>query len=111
MGIPFYGYLYSSVNNSNNGLYQSFGGSNSIGYQAIKDNYLNKPGYTSHIHSQSKVPWLFNGTIFISYEDPKSIGHKTDYIKSKKLGGAMVWELSQDPEGELLRALYQGLKQ
>ncbi|WP_460643601.1 glycoside hydrolase family 18 protein [Lacrimispora brassicae] len=111
MGIPFYGYLYSSVKDSNNGLYQSFGGSNSIGYQAIKDNYLNKAGYTGHFHAQSKVPWLFNGTIFISYEDPKSIGYKTDYIKSKKLGGAMVWELSQDPGGELLGALYHGLRQ
>ncbi len=111
MGIPFYGYLYSSVNNSNNGMYQTFGGSSSIGYQDIKDKYLNKPGYTSHFHSQSMVPWLFNGTIFISYEDPKSIGYKSDYIKSKKLGGAMVWELSQDPKGELLSTLYHGLKQ
>ncbi|CUX53284.1 Chitinase A1 precursor [Clostridium sp. C105KSO15] len=111
MGIPFYGYLYSSVSNSNNGMYQTFGGSSSIGYQDIKDKYLNKPGYTSHFHSQSMVPWLFNGTIFISYEDPKSIGYKSDYIKSKKLGGAMVWELSQDPKGELLSALYHGLKQ
>jgi len=111
MGIPFYGYLYSSVNNSNNGMYQTFGGSSSIGYQDIKDKYLNKPGYTSHFHSQSMVPWLFNGTIFISYEDPKSIGYKSDYIKSKKLGGAMVWELSQDQKGELLSALYHGLKQ
>ncbi len=111
MGIPFYGYLYSSVNNSNNGMYQTFGGSSSIGYQDIKDKYLNKPGYTSHFHSQSMVPWLFNGTIFISYEDSKSIGYKSDYIKSKKLGGAMVWELSQDSKGELLSALYHGLKQ
>jgi chitinase len=110
MGIPFYGYLYSSVNNSNNGMYQTFGGSSSIGYQDIKDKYLNKPGYTSHFHSQSMVPWLFNGTIFISYEDSKSIGYKSDYIKSKKLGGAMVWELSQDSKGELLSALYHGLK-
>jgi chitinase len=111
MGIPFYGYLYSSVKNSNNGLYQTFGGANSIPYHAIKENYLSKPGYSSYFHFQAKVPWLFNRTVFISYEDPESIGYKTDYIKSKKLGGAMVWELSQDPEGELLNALYDGLKQ
>lgn len=110
MGIPFYGYIYSSVNDSNRGLYQTFGGSNSISYQAIKANYLTKAGYTRYVHSQSMVPWLFNGTIFISYEDPESIAHKTDYIKSKKLGGAMIWELSQDPEGELLTALYDGMK-
>ena len=110
MGIPFYGYLYSSVNNSNNGLYQTYGGANSISYKEIKANYLNKTGYTRYFHSQSMVPWLFNGTIFISYEDPQSIAYKTDYIKSKKLGGAMVWELGQDSNGELLDTLYNGLK-
>ena len=56
------------------------------------------------------VPWMFNGTIFISYEDPQSIAEKTAYIKSKKLGGAMIWELSQDSDGELLNALHDGMK-
>lgn len=111
MGIPFYGYLYSSVGNSNQGMYQRFGGANSISYQDIQTNYLHKSGYTRSFHSQSKVPWLFNGTIFISYEDAESIGYKSEFIKSKKLGGAMVWELSQDPSGELLGVLYRGLNQ
>ncbi|WP_394525689.1 glycoside hydrolase family 18 protein [Lacrimispora sp. JR3] len=109
MGIPFYGYLYSSVSPSNRGMYQKFGGANSISYEDIKTNYLNKSGYTRFFHSQSKAPWLFNGTIFISYEDGQSIGYKSEFIKSKNLGGAMVWELSQDPKGELLFALYHGL--
>lgn len=110
MGIPFYGYLYSSVRNSNNGLYQTYGGANSISYKDIKANYLNKTGHTRFFHSQSLVPWLFNSTIFISYEDPQSIAGKTNYIKSKNLGGAMIWELSQDSNGELLNALYDGMK-
>ena len=110
LGIPFYGYLFSSVNNTNNGLYQSYSGANSISYQLIVDNYLSKPTFTRHFHSQSMVPWLFDGSIFISYEDPQSIAYKTDYIKSKKLGGAMVWELSQDPNEVLLGTLYNGMK-
>lgn len=111
MGIPFYGYLYSSVTDLNQGVYQRFGGASSIGYQAIKNNYLNQSGYTRSFHSQSKVPWLFNGTIFISYEDPESISYKSGFIDTKKLGGAMVWELSQDPSGELLGELHKGLHQ
>ena len=110
LGIPFYGYLLSSVNNTNNGLYQTYAGANSISYQLIVDNYLSKPTFTRHFHSQSMVPWLFDGSIFISYEDPQSIAYKTDYIKSKKLGGAMVWELSQDPNEVLLGTLYNGMK-
>lgn len=110
MGIPFYGYLYSSVPNNNHGLYQSFSGANSINYSQIAANYLNQPGYTRYFHSQSMVPWLYNGSTFISYEDAQSIGLKTDYIKSNGLGGAMIWELSQDPDKVLLNALYNGLQ-
>jgi chitinase len=56
------------------------------------------------------VPWLFNGSTFITYEDPESMGRKAEYIKSKGLGGAMIWELSQDPNRVLLNALYNGLQ-
>ncbi len=110
MGIPFYGYLYSAANHSGNGLYQTFGGASSISYRDIKANYLGKAGYMGYIHPQSKVSWMYNGTIFISYEDPLSLANKAAYIKSKKLGGAMIWELSQDSEAELLHALYDGIK-
>jgi chitinase len=110
MGVPFYGYKYTSANSSGRGLYSSYSSAASVNYDKIVKNYLNKNGYTRYFHSQSKVPWLYNGSTFISYEDPESIGFKTDYIKSKKLGGAMIWELSQDSDGVLLDALYEGLK-
>ncbi|MDF2485277.1 MAG: glycoside hydrolase family 18 [Herbinix sp.] len=110
MGVPFYGYLYKAVGNSNNGLYQTYSGAASISYANIAANYLNAPGYVRFFHNVSKIPWLFNGTNFISYEDAESMGLKASYIKSKDLGGAMIWELSQDPNEVLLSALYQGLK-
>jgi chitinase len=109
MGIPFYGYQYSSVKNSDRGLYGTFSGAKPVNYNVIEKNYLNQKGYIRYFHSQSKVPWLYNGSTFISYEDPESIGIKTGYIKSKGLGGAMVWELSQDPDRVLLNALYDDL--
>jgi chitinase len=109
MGIPFYGYLYSSVNNFNDGLYQPFVGASSITYGQIASNYLNAPGFTRFFHPQSKAPWLFNGSVFISYDDPESIGYKTEFIRTRGLDGAMIWELSQDPNKILLFFLYQGL--
>lgn len=109
MGIPFYGYQYSSVKNSNQGLYGTFTSAKPVNYNTIEKNYLNQKGYTRYFHSQSKVPWLYNGSSFVSYEDPESIRFKTDYIKSKGLGGAMVWELSQDPDRVLLNTLYNDL--
>jgi len=110
MGVPFYGYIYKSVGNLNNGLYQSYSGANSISYANIEGNYLNATGYVRYWHSQSMVPWLFNGSTFISYDDAQSMGYKAAYINSKGLGGAMMWELSQDPNRVLLTALYNGLK-
>jgi GH18 family chitinase len=32
----------------------------------------------------------------ISYDDPKSMAIKADYVKARKLGGMMFWELSGD---------------
>jgi len=46
MGVPFYGYKYASVNNANNGLYQTFTGASSISYAGIAANYLNNVSST-----------------------------------------------------------------
>jgi chitinase len=110
MGVPFYGYIYKAVTNTNNGLYQTYSGASSISYANIAANYLNTPGYIRYFHGESKVPWLFNGTNFISYDDEESMRYKASYIANKGLGGAMIWELSQDPGAILLRALYNGLQ-
>jgi Chitinase len=110
MGVPFYGYIYKSVTNSNNGLYQTYSGASSISYANVAGNYLNAAGYVRYWHSQSMVPWLFNGSTFISYEDEQSMAYKASYIKTKGFAGAMIWELSQDPNRVLLNSLYNGLQ-
>jgi|GEM_PF-3789889 len=111
MGVPFYGYRYTSVNKANNGLYQNYSGGSSINYANIAANYLKTPGYARYFHPESMVPWLFNGSTFISYEDEESMKSKGQYIRNKGLGGGMIWELSQDPNRILLNSLYNGLKE
>ncbi|MDN3016436.1 glycosyl hydrolase family 18 protein [Paenibacillus sp. BSR1-1] len=111
MGIPFYGRVYNQVNNVNNGLYQSFtGGGSALSYGQLEASYLNKNGFIRYWEPDSKVPWLFNGSQFISYDDPESIGYKTSFIKSMGLGGAMMWELSQDPNKVLISKIYNDLR-
>jgi chitinase len=103
MGLPLYGRAYNQVVNADNGLYQSYsGGGSAIGYGELLTKYINLNGYTRYWDNDSKVPWLFNGSQFISYDDEESIGYKTSYIKSMGLGGAMMWELSNDPNKKLL---------
>ncbi|CAO3588910.1 unnamed protein product [Absidia cylindrospora] len=59
----------------------------------------------------TQTPWLFNpkSKTFISYDDPQSIGIKTDYALSKNLGGLMVWSVDED-NGELLSVAAKILK-
>lgn len=110
MGVPFYGYLYQNVKNRNNGLYQTFSGGKSVSFADIQSKYLNKNGYVRRYHKQSQVPWLFNGSSFISYDDATSMAKKASFAKSKYLGGVAIWELSQDPNKILLNSLYNQLK-
>ena len=81
------------------------------GYTAIADTFLKNPGFVRHWDDVAKVPWLYNATTkeWISYDDPKSIRIKGEYIAAQKLGGAMFWELSHD-NGALLDALRAGLR-
>ena len=55
-------------------------------------------GWVKYWDDTAKVPYLYNSTTnqFVSYDDPESIAIKVNYLKSKGLGGAMIWELSED---------------
>ena len=109
VGIPFYGYLYTVSKNTNNGLYQAHTEGKALSWDVIKNKYVNNPEYTKNFHEESLVPWLYNGKTFISYDDSHSVALKAEYIRENNLAGAMIWELSQDSEGELLNSLYDGL--
>ena len=112
MGIPFYGRVYNQVQPMRNGLYQRFsGGGSAISYAELQEKYINKNKFTRYWSPDSKVPWLFNGSQFISYDDVESIRYKTSFIKSIGLGGSMMWELSQDPSNVLLTEIYDDLRQ
>ncbi len=109
MGLPFYGYRYDNIQNANNGFLQSFIGAKSITYKEIVT-LINTNSFTRHFHSEAKVPWIYDGSTFISYDDEESIAIKTQYINSKGLGGAMIWELSHDPSGELLNTIFSNMR-
>lgn len=65
-------------------------------YWDIEANYTPANGYYRYFDERSKVPYLSNGTTFITYDDIESIGYKLDYVKKSKLGGVMFWEYAGD---------------
>jgi chitinase len=54
----------------------------------------------------TQTPWLYNPTnkVYVSYDDPISLGVKTKHALSKDLAGLFVWSVEQD-NGELLSAI------
>jgi len=110
LGIPFYGYIYSGVTNANDGLYQTYTSGKSIAYDNIVSGYLSSSVYGKYYDAEAKVPYLFNGSVFITYDDPVSIAEKANYVSANDLAGASVWELSQNKDGTLLRTLYENLQ-
>lgn len=108
MGIPFYGYRYTGVGSTNNGLYQKYSSALEITYDRIVSLYM--PSYKRYWQQEACVPWLYGDSAFISYDDGQSAGLKAGYIKQNGLAGAGIWELSQNKDGTLLGVIYDKLK-
>ena len=108
MGLPFYGYGWTDVEKTNNGLFQPGHGVHSDQpYHSIR---ALAPPFAVYRDERSQAPWLYNGDTFWTYEDPVSVRFKASYAANEKLAGVMIWELSGDTDdAELLAAAYRSL--
>lgn len=108
MGVPFYGYSWTAVGHTNNGLFQT--GRAVHGDQPYR--YIRTLTAASSVYRdpRSQAPWLFDGETFWTYEDAVSVRYKVSYAANKRLGGVMIWELSDDTtDAELLNTAHQAL--
>jgi chitinase len=108
MGLPFYGYSWTAVDKTDNGLFQAgHGVRDDRPYSYIRGL---SASFSSYRDQRSKAPWLFDGQTFWTYEDPISVRYKVSYAKDQHLGGVMIWELSEDTDSaELLQTAYHSL--
>ena len=113
LGVPFYGHVWGAVTDTDHGLFQpgkpipnAF-----AKYGNITATMLNN-GFVRYWDPIASVPYLYNleKKIFVSYEDPESLGLKSRYVLDHKLGGMMFWDYSGDPAGALLDAINTGLQ-
>jgi chitinase len=114
VGLPMYGRGWGNVPATDNGLFQPTDelpvGTYTYGYYDYWDiatRYVYKGDYVRYWSDEAKAPWLYSPTdkVFITYDDPQSIGLKADYIVEHDLGGAMLWDVSND-DGSLLDTVY-----
>ena len=106
LGVPFYGRWWKGVNPEDNGLYQnSIGKRGSYSYKAIADS-LSNTAFVSYWDDSASAPyiWRSRDSLFLTYENPKSLKNKIDYVKIKKMGGIMFWQFNGD-NGELLNII------
>ena len=112
IGAAFYSRRWDGVPDVNHGLFQPAEtiGQYGEGYTGLVEKYINKNGFTRYWDDAAKAPFLFNGSSFISYDDPESIRLKCSYLKKEGLRGIMYWDHGSDPSGTLLQAMWEGMR-
>jgi chitinase len=108
MGLPFYGYGWTGVNNSHHGLFQAGKAMpEDRPYHAIRTIALSSQVFRD---PRSQAPWAFDGQDFWTYEDVVSVRYKVSYGLRQGVGGVMIWELSGDTaDAELLNTAYRSM--
>jgi len=111
LGVPFYGRYWKGVLPENNGLFQNATGeTGGFSYHTIADS-LSTNAFVSYWDESAKAPyiWRDKDSMFVTYENMKSMQFKIDFVKSKKMGGIMFWQFNGD-NGDLLNTISQNLK-
>lgn len=114
MGAAFYSRKWEDLkNNENHGLLELCprGGGYGPDYDVLARDYIDKNGYTYYWDEEAQAPYLFNGSTFLSYDNPRSLEAKAAYVKEKGYGGIFYWEHKCDSTRTLLDTLYRSLRQ
>jgi chitinase len=110
VGVAFYGIRQQRTFNTSTNTFSSWSNLGSIHYTSINQ-LLSNSLYTERFDENAGVPYLIknDGTEFISYDNPRSIRLKSQYVLTHGLGGMMFWEYGTDTTGLLLNAMKEGL--
>ena len=111
LGVPFYGRGFRVTGSDDDGLYQPYSEPYDAGdWRTLRATKLDDPKWRRHWHPVAQTPWLFNADekVFVSYEDPRSIGIRSRLAREQGLRGVFMWELTGDDEQRsLLKAMVQ----
>lgn len=108
VGIPTYGHSFRLVNADNSNVGSPASGYGSLGARGFVNfpdicTFLNesKDETTVKFDESARVPYLYRGQEWVSFDYPQSVMDKASYIMDNDLRGAMVYSLNADD--------YQGL--
>ena len=114
LGLPYYSQGWTGITAGGNGRFATSTGAapgvfanGTEDYKTVK----NLTGFKLYRDWRAGNSWLFDGTTFWTYDDPAQMLQKTIYIRSKGLGGAMMWSLDgDDTNASLTKAVSFGLR-
>ncbi|GAA4501104.1 hypothetical protein GCM10023172_22430 [Hymenobacter ginsengisoli] len=113
IGAAFYARIFGGVGPANQGLYQPGKFKKAFDYKYFADSLSTARGFVTYWDDVAKAPYAYNARRqeLATFDNEKSIALKTRYVRAKKLGGIMFWELTGDvPRHGLLDALYMAAR-
>lgn len=102
IGAAMYARIWENVENINNGLYQSGNFKQGLSYNKFESFFSKETGFKYYFDEKTKSPYRYSikEKLFATFDDPRSIAAKCNYIKEKKLGGIMFWQLGEDKQNQ-----------
>lgn len=113
IGAAMYARVWENVGDTNHGLYQAGTFKRGVAYSDFINYFSDTSGFSYHWDRKAKAPYQYNSNqkLFATFDDERSIKAKTKFVRKKRLGGIMFWELGQDlKEGGLVDEMYEGLE-
>jgi chitinase len=113
VGAAFYARVWEQVENVNNGLYQSGKFLKGVKYKDFPVYFKDSADFKYFWDDSAKAPYQYSVSkrLFATFDDKRSIGEKAKFVRAKKLGGIMFWELSEDaPRDGLVEEIGKGLR-
>lgn len=72
----------------------------------------NASGWSTYWDEKTQTPFSYNSQSrqFITYDNPTSLGLKSQFVQEKKLGGIMLWSLEMDDSRNTLLDAIQDVR-
>jgi chitinase len=98
IGAAFYARVWANVLSANNGLYNSGIFKQGVSYKNFNTYFTDSSGFKYYWDKKAKAPYSYSEEkqLFATFDDKRSIAAKAKFVRQKKLGGIMFWELTDD---------------
>lgn len=112
IGAAMYARVWEHLPVTKHPLYQFGDFKRGVAYADFETYFSDSSGYKYYWDRNAMAPYQYNEQqhLFATFDDNRSIKEKTKFIRRKKLGGIMFWELGKDKkENGLLDVMYDNL--